>query len=59
MKAKFKVGDIIKVVDSIDSSLIGIEGKITKHPYPGMYFGTWGDKPLFSACDYFEKVSKE
>lgn len=58
MKAKFKIGDTVRITQmcGIGKYPDGLVGKITKHPFPGMFFGTWGDMPLFEAFDKFEKV---
>ena len=59
-RTKFKIGDTVRITQmcGVGKFNEGLEGKITKHPFPGMYFGTWGDLPMFEEYDKVEKIKK-
>ncbi len=59
MNSKIKVGTKIRIIELFESDEYkNAEGVVTKHPYPGVYYGTWGDKPVFSNVDKIEVVEE-
>ena len=56
---KLKVGTKIKIVSLYESSEYrNSEGTITRHPYPGVLYGTWGKNPVFPMYDKIEVVEE-